>query len=244
MKIVRFLSLWLGTLLFANKTFANRILEPLPNIVIDRLCNISRALPPPDVVRVFFNRKYSTLNVSKLLRCLHSTHSGYLVEVKDFTYEIESQEQQQSTTINNLKSVNIIVLGNNSMESIADGMRIVHTKMEKKYLSKFMVVVESVVISGEYWLKNVFEAFWRRQILDIIVFYYEREIANIYTFNPFSAQGFQIYNVSAVADSEMFPSKAQNIHGYKLVVAIRYNRDDQIVLDYLSEQKARILGEK
>lgn len=242
MNIVCFLSLWLGTLSVTNKTFANQILEPLPNIVIDRICNtISKTLPLPDVVRVFFNQKYCTTNVSKLLRCLHSTHSGYLVDVKDFDYENEMQQQQPS---NNLKSVNVIVLRNNSVESIAHGLKIFRKNMEKKHLSKYMVVIESVINTGEYWLKNVFEAFWRKQILDIIVFYYERGIANIYTFNPFSARGFQIYNVSAVEDSDMFPSKVRNIHEYKLVVAIRYNRGDQIVLDYLSEKKARILGEK
>lgn len=217
MKINCSCTVWIGLIFFekylVSATSDEEIVQPFPDGFIKRLCNITYQTKP-DVVRVFHNANYISANVPNLLQNLNVNYEGPLLEIRDFNYELQLLREIGKN--NALKSVNVILLKNNIKPVVQNGLRIVRKTMEKKHLNKYIMLIETIVLSEVNWLEKLFETFWGKRIVNIIVMYHLNEMTNIFTYRPFTEHGFQITNITDLDDNNLFAEKLYNLHGYNI----------------------------
>lgn len=127
-----------------------------PEKFIKRFCDIAHQTKP-DVVRIFYDNSQKTTNLPNILRYLNDQPITHLLEVNDYSYELKLWQQPLFNYTNSYKSVNLMIMSDNHEKTIENVLKIVRRKMERKYLSKYIVVIENNVISGENWLHKFFE---------------------------------------------------------------------------------------
>lgn len=215
--------------------------KPFPARFIKRLCDIAYQTKP-DVVRVFYNNTKKTTNLPNILRYLNSRPVTHLLEVNDYTNELALWQQPFFNYTNNYKSVNLMIISDNYETTIENEIQIVRRKMERKNLSKYIVVIENYMSPEENWLNEMFKLFWSRYILDAIVLYHVEGVTNIFTYNPFMENGLQAQNLTSAEDREMFPQKARDLNGYNLTSVLRIVQNtvnvthEEIIENLIKEQ--------
>lgn len=241
MHIISFFTFW--TVLVAE-AIPIETFKPLSDSFIKRFCDIAQQTGP-DVVRVFYDNSHKTTNLPNILRYLNSQPIAHLLEVSDYSYELELWQQPFFNYTNTYKSVNLMLISDNYETTLENEIKIVRRKMERKCLSKYVVVIENYVFLEANWLNKLFVLFWSRYILDIIVMYHVEGVVNIFTYNPFMENGFQIQNVTLAEDGEMFPQKARNLNGYNLtsvlrIVQIPMNKTREKVIEKLIKDENQL----
>lgn len=192
--------------------------QPLSEGFIDRLCDISM-ITQPDVIRVFYDKSHPTENVHSILRKLNRVSAGFLLEVNNFDYEIKQLHTLGSS--NFYKSVYLMILRRNSEQIIDKSMQMVRKTMRKKNLTKFIVVIEVVVLSEVKWMDNIGETFWDKHVINVIVMCFSLEGATqIFSYDPFEKSGLQIRNLTNLEDAVKSTRTINNLHGYNLTVSL------------------------
>lgn len=177
MHIITFFTLWTALM---GEAIPIETFKPLSDSFIKRFCDIAQQTGP-DVVRVFHDNSQKTTNLPNILRYFNSQPIAHLLEVSDYSYELQLWQQPFFNYTNTYKSVNLMLISDNYETTLENKIKIVRRKMERKCLSKYVVVIENYVFLEAHWLNKLFVLFWSRYILDIIVMYYVEGVVNIFT---------------------------------------------------------------
>lgn len=116
------------------------------------------------------------------------------------------------------ETLTIIIVENNTLSTIKSFMSRLHRRKERKHFNKYLIVIERVFLSID-WMRYMFDMFWDKLILDVIVMHTDRHRSiQLTTYNPFVSQQFQIYNVTNYLESRtnLYTSKVDNLNGFKL----------------------------
>lgn len=147
------------------------------------------------------------------------------VQVETFASALVSKQDQRKSRL----TVFVLLMANNSEAALDFYTGVLVKKKERKHFRKFFVVFEEV---GEgnptKWLMHLFRIFWNKNIVNVVVAFFHQQNLQLFTFNPFTDNGFQLHNISVenisnekrFFEKDMFFNKIMNLHKKTLNVTM------------------------
>lgn len=100
-------------------------------------------------------------------------------------------------------------------------------RLEAKEFQYYFVVVDGLVDDradpSRQWLRTMFDAFWQKQVLNVVVIFNAGDGLRWFTYTPFADHGVDLIAIDATT-AELFYDRLNNVGRSEIVIAM--NRDE------------------
>lgn len=118
--------------------------------------------------------------------------------------------------LQNYTTFTVLIAGNNCEDKIHAIVSGIDARLHRKHLSQYLVVFHTVSMrtNDSKWPTKVFELFWERRELDVVILYRDENSLRLKSFNPFYSRVIDFNPNSSV--NELYASKLLDLNGYQL----------------------------
>lgn len=105
----------------------------------------------------------------------------------------------------------------------------------KEYTHYAIVFTEKITLdSFDNVLKQIFNEFWERQVLNVIVVFWTNKL-NCFTYSPFGKHFLISFNVNETNPERLFYDKTINLNGHKLKVGM-FSEGQRAKISYINKK--------
>lgn len=205
--------LFLATVNVYSSCNANQLIDDDVNVLLEIVEDSN-----PNLVRIVHDK---TADTSKILRrMVHGLNNNGNRDnaIPIIIGTVGAQSAANSTTylLQNYTTFTVIIAAENSEDKIEAIVSDIDKRMHRKQLNKYLVVFHTVSIgtNGSEWTRKVFQLFWERRVLDVVLFYRDENSIKLKSFNPFQQFREIDFNANCSAN-ELYASKLLNLNGYE-----------------------------
>lgn len=150
----------------------------------------------PQTIKILSSLENQTFSVFSKRFLSLLTNSERLCPIIVQTFSSVKDLPFNDTTLNiGYEKVIVHILNDNTDRDLNKSVSVLHTKIKRKTMNRFVVIFEKITTNNTVWLENFFTKFEKRSILDIMIFYYDSDL-KIYRYNPFLHKQQRILSVN------------------------------------------------
>lgn len=127
--------------------------------------------------------------------------------------------KSEANLFQNYTTFTIIIADDNRNAKIDAIVSDIDQRLHRKHLSKYLVVFQTISngTDDSEWTRKMFQLFWERRVLDVVLFYRDKNSIVLKTFNPFQpSRELSVIDFGVNSSvNELYASKLLNLNGYE-----------------------------